>query len=75
MPGLLRHPGPGCHRPRVFGRLLCGFALLLGSTAWAADVDGVQIAESARVGTGGPQLTLNGAGTRVRMIFRIYVAA
>ena len=50
-------------------------ALLLGAAAHAAEIEGVNVPERAQIGRDGPQLVLNGAGVRVRLVFNIYVAA
>ena len=49
-------------------------ALLLSAAAPAADVEGVKLPERIQFGADGPELVLNGAGVRVRLIFKIYVA-
>ena len=49
--------------------LLCGAAL----SAFAAEVEGVKLAD--KVELGGSELTLNGAGVRTRVFFKIYVGA
>ena len=52
-------------------------ALLLPSAAApAAEVEGVKLPERIQIAADGPELVLNGAGVRVRLIFiKIYVAA
>ena len=50
-------------------------ALLLGAAAHAAEIEGVNVPERAQIGRDGPELVLNGAGVRVRLVFNIYVAA
>jgi hypothetical protein len=55
--------------------LLCAFVLLLSSAALAAEVEGIPLPERVRMGADGPELVLNGAGLRQRIIFNIYVAA
>lgn len=53
------------------------FAMLLGllitTPAWAVEVEGVMVPESAQVD--GKSLTLNGAGVRTKFFFDIYVGA
>ena len=50
-------------------------ALLLPSAAApAAEVEGVKLPERIQIAADGPELVLNGAGVRVRLIFKIYVA-
>ena len=51
------------------------FALLLSAAASAVEVNGVTVAERVQISPGGPNLVLNGAGVRTRLIFKIYVAA
>ena len=50
-------------------------ALLLNTAACGAEIEGVKLPKHVRLGADGPALMLNGAGVRVRLIFRIYVAA
>ena len=45
--------------------LLC----LMVSSAMAADVEGVKLADKVRVNDSGPELVLNGAGVRTRVVF------
>lgn len=48
------------------------------SAAWcvsAAEIEGVKIADKVRVGDSGPELVLNGAGIRTRLVFKVYVGA
>jgi chalcone isomerase-like protein len=54
------------------GVLLAG-VLAASPALHAAEVAGVNVAESARVG--GQELVLNGAGVRKRLVFKVYVAA
>ncbi len=49
--------------------------LLLPSAAWAAEVGGVKLPDNARITDSGPELLLNGAGLRTRLMFRVYVGA
>jgi hypothetical protein len=49
--------------------------LLLNTGACAAEIEGIDVPARVRLGAGGPELVLNGAGVRVRLIFKIYVAA
>jgi len=48
---------------------------LLPLTAAAAEVGGIKLPDSARIIDGGPELVLNGAGLRTRLMFRVYVGA
>ena len=41
----------------------------------AAELEGVRLADTARVAEGGAELRLNGAGVRTRFLFRVYVGA
>jgi long-chain acyl-CoA synthetase len=47
--------------------------LLLAAPAFALDVGGVKLDDSATVG--GQPLVLNGAGVRTRVLFKVYVAS
>lgn len=47
----------------------------LSSLAHAAEVEGVKLADKVRLGEGGPELVLNGAGVRTRVVFKVYVGA
>ena len=49
--------------------------LLLNTGACAAEIEGIDVPARVRQGAGGPELVLNGAGVRVRLIFKVYVAA
>ena len=51
------------------------FAALLSFAACAAEIEGVQVPARVQLGTSDPELVLNGAGVRVRLIFKVYVAA
>ena len=42
---------------------------------FAAEVEGVKLADKVRLSDAGPDLVLNGAGVRTRVFFRIYVGA
>lgn len=55
----------------VFGLM----ATLVPGALPALEVDGVELAESVRDGEGGKTLVLNGAGTRTKFFFDIYVGA
>ena len=50
-------------------------ALLVSTAACGAEIEGVKLPGSVRLGADGPALVLNGAGVRMRLIFRVYVAA
>lgn len=59
----------------VYNQILTIFALL---TAWcvsAAEIEGVKLADKVRSGDSGPELVLNGAGVRTRVVFKVYVGA
>jgi hypothetical protein len=49
------------------------FALCLGAPALAVEVAGVTLAD--KVSVGGQALVLNGAGVRIKVIFKIYVGS
>jgi hypothetical protein len=53
--------------------LLITLSLLFMSTVWAAEVEGINVPESAVVS--GKSLQLNGAGVRTKFFFDIYVGA
>ena len=48
-------------------------ALVMATSAWAIDVEGVKLDDKASVG--GQELVLNGAGLRKRAIFKVYVGS
>jgi len=50
-------------------------AVGLGGPCLAAEVAGIKVADSVRVGERGPELQLNGAGVRTRFLFKVYVGA
>jgi Chalcone isomerase-like len=50
-------------------------AWLLAGPAYAAEVEGVKLADKVRLSDGGPELVLNGAGLRTRVFFKVYVGA
>jgi long-chain acyl-CoA synthetase len=47
-------------------------ALCLGAPAFALDVGGIRLDD--KVSVGGQELTLNGAGIRTKLMFKVYVA-
>lgn len=47
---------------------------LISVTAQAAEVAGVKLDDKMRVTATGPELVLNGAGLRTRIMFKVYVA-
>lgn len=51
------------------------FLALLPLPAAAAEVGGVKLPDSVRIGDGGSELLLNGAGLRTRLMFRVYAGA
>jgi len=53
--------------------LLVALALLAAAPAFALDVGGVKLDDSATVA--GQQLVLNGAGVRTRVMFKVYAAS
>lgn len=57
---------------RVFTALLAGLALSTGAWAATQTINGVKVEDSAEVA--GTKLQLNGAGTRYKAIFKVYVA-
>lgn len=50
-------------------------ALGFCAAAGAAEVEGVKLADKVRVSESGPELVLNGAGVRTRLVFKVYVGA
>jgi len=54
--------------------MLIGAWLSLGSS-FAAEIEGVKLADKVRVSDSGPELILNGAGVRTRVFFKVYVGA
>ena len=50
-------------------------ALLLSTAAIGGEIEGIRLPKHVKLGADGPSLVLNGAGVRVRLIFRVYVAA
>ena len=59
----------------VIKQILTIFLCLAAWLAQAAEIEGVKITASARVGDAGPELVLNGAGLRTRVVFKVYVSA
>ena len=59
-----------------FSLAWAALALLLSAAAPAAEVEGVKLPERIQLAADGPELMLNGAGVRVRLVFfKVYVAA
>ena len=54
---------------------MAALTLLLNTWAFASDIEGVKLPKRVQLGAAGPELVLNGAGVRVRLIFKVYVAA
>ena len=54
--------------------LLVLFAAGWFGAAAAAEVAGVKLPDRLRIGTGGPELVLNGAGLRTRFFLKVYAA-
>jgi len=50
-------------------------AAMLAGTAHAAEIEGVRLADRFKLSDAGPELTLNGAGVRTRLFFKVYVGA
>jgi hypothetical protein len=50
-------------------------AMAFAVLAVAAEVEGVKLADKVRAGDSGPELVLNGAGVRTRVVFKVYVGA
>jgi len=51
------------------------FAAMVCVAAGATEIEGIKLAKRVQAGAAGPELVLNGAGVRVRLIFKVYVAA
>lgn len=51
------------------------FLALLPGVVPAAEFEGIQLPDSARIAEGNAELVLNGAGVRTRFLFRVYVGA
>jgi hypothetical protein len=49
--------------------------LLFSACASAAEIEGVKLPDRIEFDTDGSELVLNGAGVRMRLIFKVYVAA
>lgn len=62
------------NRIKAFG---VAFVLVLVGLmrAGAAEVEGVKLPDQVKLGDGGPELVLNGAGVRTRVFFKVYVGA
>jgi hypothetical protein len=75
-PGSIPSPVAGIEVCNSLLRLLLMTAVCLlgGSSAFAAQVEGVNLPERVQL-AGGPELVLNGAGVRTKAIFNLYVAA
>ena len=58
----------------VLAVILAGIWLCVAH-AFAAEIEGVKIADKVRLSDAGPELALNGAGVRTRAFFRVYVGA
>ena len=52
---------------------IVGIATLFATTAFAADIGGVKLADKATVG--GQELVLNGGAVRTKAIFKVYVGS
>ena len=55
--------------------VIAALALLLSAAAGAAEIEGIKLPPRVQLGAAGPELLLNGAGVRVRLIFNVYIAA
>ena len=68
--------GVGALSRRIAAMVVMSVAALLSGGAGAAEVEGVKVEEQVRLGAGGPELVLNGAGVRHRMAFiKVYIGA
>lgn len=59
----------------LFRSGLCLLLSVVAGLAFAAEVEGVKLADKVRLGDAGPELVLNGAGVRTRVFFKVYVGA
>ena len=56
-------------------KTLIWMVLLFGATGtYAAEIAGVHFDEKTRLSSGGPELVLNGVGTRTFLLFKVYAA-
>lgn len=58
-------------KKQIVTLILC----FLSWAAQAAEIEGVKLAEKTRQAEAGPELVLNGAGVRTRVVFKVYVSA
>ena len=72
-PHLNPPPQGGRRRIKPAVALFMAAWLLLCGAAQAAEVEGVKLADKVQLG--GSELTLNGAGVRTRVFFKVYVGA
>lgn len=54
---------------------MVAMAAIAATPATAAEIEGVKVPDRVRVSEAGPELTLNGAGVRTRVVFKVYVGA
>jgi len=70
-------PFRGYFRPRLEGETMRSIAsiaaLVMATSAFAIDVEGVKLDD--KVSVGGQELVLNGAGLRKRALFKVYVGS
>lgn len=59
----------------LFRSVVCLLLSVVAVLAFAAEVEGVKLADKVRLGDAGPELVLNGAGVRTRVFFKVYVGA
>jgi len=59
---------------RIAVAVLFSVVSLAQAAAHSAEVGGVKLEDKLQLAPGGPELVLNGAGIRTRVIFKVYVA-
>jgi hypothetical protein len=63
-------------KKRVYFQILTLICIIcLNTAALATEVEGIKLADKVRLGDAGPELMLNGAGVRTRIVFKVYVGA
>lgn len=63
------------HIKQLLATFICLALSLVLAAAQAAEIEGIKLATSARISDAGPELVLNGAGLRTRVVFKVYVSA
>lgn len=63
------------HTKQILTTFVCLALSFVLAAAQAAEIEGIKLATSARISDAGPELVLNGAGLRTRVVFKVYVSA